>query len=88
MKTVMMECGHTANAQDKDGNPVCVICFGIAPGAMEVKQEQVDLAGRIAKCLYRYNCRNTQPSSLNLAFFEHKPQEDFDGYYCGCEGWD
>lgn len=27
-------------------------------------------------------------SSWDLAFFQHKPNEEYDEYYCGCYGWD
>jgi hypothetical protein len=27
-------------------------------------------------------------SSIDLPFFEHKPNEPHDVYYCGCFGWD
>jgi len=28
------------------------------------------------------------PSDFGLAFFEHKPNEKQDKFYCGCHGWD
>ena len=28
------------------------------------------------------------PSSPNLPFFEHRPNEPMDRYYCGCFGWE
>ena len=28
------------------------------------------------------------PSSPDLPFFEHKPTQPHDEYYCGCFGWD
>lgn len=27
------------------------------------------------------------PSSWDLPFFSHKPDEEYDEYYCGCLGW-
>ena len=33
-------------------------------------------------------CTCEQPSSAKLPFFEHKPSENFDKFYCGCHGWD
>ena len=80
----MMKCGHAANSTDGEGKPVCVICFGLKPGAAEVADEP-DLEGREAKCTY---CSNKCPSSTNLAFFEHRPDRPSDSYYCGCFGWD
>jgi len=80
----MMKCGHAANAEDGRGNPVCAICIGIVKGANEVV-EQPNLDGRKAVCSY---CGKEVQSETKLAFFEHLPAEKFDGYYCGCRGWD
>ena len=33
-------------------------------------------------------CLCERPSTDNLAFFEHRPSEPHDRYYCGCWGWD
>ena len=77
-----MQCGHTANAH-QDGKPVCVICIGIDAGATIVA-EKPDLTGRKAKCI----CGAEVDSSYDLAFFEHRPDQEHDGYYCGCMGWD
>lgn len=78
--------------------PSCVIhdCIEIA--------ETPNLTGRIAKCAYKgcktnsrrsthYGAytedgRSEAPSSLDLPFFEHRPTEPFDRFYCGCNGWD
>jgi hypothetical protein len=32
--------------------------------------------------------RSFAPSSPNLPFFEHKPDQPHDTFYCGCLGWD
>ena len=84
MDKPMMGCGHSANATDAAGHPVCVICYGIVKGATEVVGRPV-LEGRRAKCPY---CKGTTPSSTELPFFEHCPSKEFDSYYCGCRGWD
>ena len=81
----MMKCGHAANAKKPDGSPVCVICIGIKPEAEQVADEPPKLDGRTAKCAY---CKSTVPSDTRLAFFEHKPEQPQDRYYCGCHGWD
>lgn len=82
--STLMKCGHSANATTQDGAPVCVICLGIVPGADEVDENPPDLEGRTARCVY---CRKERPSAINLAFFEHLPEHDYDRYYCGCYGW-
>ena len=83
----LMQCGHTANAH-QDGKPVCVICIGIDAGATVIV-EKPDLTGRKARCsYYGSKCQNERGSDYNLAFFEHRPNQEHDGYYCGCWGWD
>jgi len=76
-----MKCGHTANATDEVGNPMCVIC-------ME-KEEDVspELKGRMARCGY---CGKTMPSNeaQNQAFFHYERGRSTDSYYDGCKGWD
>ena len=81
----MMQCGHAANAKDNQGNPCCVICAGINPGAKTIATDLPDLDGRKAKC--GYGCGSTRDSSTDLAFFEHRPDRECDKYYCGCQGW-
>ena len=81
---MMMKCGHTANAKKDDGSPVCVICYGIVPGADEVDDNPLDLTGRVAEC----TCNRRTASDINLSFLEHTPVIEFDRYYCGCRGWD
>jgi len=81
---VMMKCGHTAQAVDREGNPHCVICYGIHPGA-SVVESPPNLSGRFAVC---YMCKQEKPSSVKLPFFEYTPAKDKDRFYCGCRGWD
>ena len=33
-------------------------------------------------------CRAEISSDTSLPFFKHKPNEEFDMFYCGCHGWD
>lgn len=103
MDLPLMKCGHTAQAIDSNNNPVCVICFG-SPEALEVQTEMPDLTGRVARCSYYGStpsgrnhsgpckrgepCHCEKPSSPDLAFFEYRPAEDTDRFYCGCWGWD
>jgi hypothetical protein len=103
MATPMMKCGHSANAimgTGVDAKPVCIICYGIRPGATEL-DESVNVDGREARCSYiapgKHGCNQGKfangfhgivPSSPELPFFEHRPQEQYDLYYCGCFGWD
>ncbi len=79
----MMKCGHAANAKNAQGDPVCVICIGIVPGADIIDDTSLDLAERKARCF----CGRERPSSPALAFFEHRPNREYDVYYCGCRGW-
>jgi len=86
----MMRCGHAANATN-EGKPCCCICSGLSGDDWKVTCDEPDLSGRVAKCAYNNTvgmCKSTAPSSTELAFFEHKPDCEFDRYYCGCLGWD
>jgi hypothetical protein len=65
----LMKCGHTANAIDADGNPVCAICIGINPGATKIDTKKPSLDGRTARCS---SCGRTTPSSYGLPFFEYQ----------------
>jgi len=82
MKQPMMKCGHRANATSND-KPCCVICSGINSGYNEIDTEP-DLSNRKCKCSY---CKKVIPSTKAIAFFEHKPDEEFDKHYDGCQGW-
>jgi len=52
MTKPLMKCGHAANAKDKDGNPVCVICFDGRGSDAAIVAEMPDLTGRLARCAY------------------------------------
>lgn len=83
-----MKCGHTANARTSEGDPCCVICAGLKPEALIIDHEvhgTEGLEGRKARCPY---CKKTTDSRWELAFFEHKPESEYDEYYDGCFGWD
>lgn len=65
---VLMKCGHSANARDEKGNPVCAICLGVGTGATEVAPESPNLTGSKARCAC--NCGKEEDSSVDLAFVE------------------
>ena len=79
----LMGCGHAANGRTNTGDPVCVICYGIVDGATEVVPSP-NLEGRVARCS---DCKGEVTSDLSLAFFEYRPDDSWDCYYCGCRGW-
>lgn len=81
----LMLCGHTANATTGTGQPACAICAGLTEDATRVDPDQPELAGRHARCP---DCKTVVPSGLNLAFFQHRPDSEFDSHYDGCRGWD
>lgn len=80
---VLMKCGHASQAE-VCGDPVCTICFGITPEAIQIEENHPE-EGREAKCSL---CGKIAKSSLDLAFFEYRPDDETDSYYCGCIGWD
>lgn len=88
MSTVMMKCGHAANAKTQiDGKwvPSCAICSGTKEGAHIVDDTPPDLTGRKANCSYGKHA--IVDSSPDLAFFEHRADRETDIYYCGCYGF-
>lgn len=86
--TTMMKCGCAANGTNSKGEPVCVVHAALTPDA-EVPVLAPDLEGRHARCgYYGGKCKSERPSSLALAFFQHRPAAPFDLYYCGCYGWE
>lgn len=84
----LMSCGHIAQSMDSSGNPTCIICFP-NPKSIIVKRKLINmtdgLEGRKAKCAW---CNKKTDSRWDLAFFEYKPDKEYDEYYCGCGGWD
>lgn len=82
---VMMKCGHTANAKDEKGNPVCAICYRENKDAVIVNEKQPNLMGRKARC---WQCGDIAPSNYLLPFFKYNENGEKDSYYCGCRGWD
>lgn len=80
---VFLKCGCVAHAERilADGLrvPSCIVHDCDEPAPMP------NIEGRKAKCVYG---GAEVPSSFDLAFFEYKPSENFDRYYCGCYGWD
>ena len=84
MGEVMMKCGHAANATH-NGKPVCAIYFGLTPDAEIVAGTAPDLTGRKARCNY---CGEIVDSKASLPFFEYRPEQEYDSFYCGCWGWD
>lgn len=78
----MMECGHASNATFK-GGPACAIC-GCTTPLCEVSGSD-GLEGRRARCS---DCSRETDSRWELPFFEHRSEQPFDRYYCGCRGWD
>lgn len=81
---IMMKCGHSANAVNEHGKPSCAICAGLTPNADIVDDTPLDLSKRKAKCS---DCGTIKQSSTDLAFFGHKPDREYDSFYCGCRGW-
>ncbi len=81
----LMKCGHAANVTS-NGKPACAICF-----CTEIAEKQPNLEGRKAKCCYCGKIANSNGEGSGykeLPFFEYKPNEEYDSYYCGCKGWD
>ncbi len=83
----LMKCGHIANAKNETGDPICGIC-----DCTEIVSECSGTKGledRRALCCQHKGVVNTPVQSRwELPFFEYRPNEKYDTYYCGCYGWD
>ncbi len=79
----LMDCGHIAQASDRKGKPVCVMCIGKKEGATVVS-EVTDLSQRKSRCTH---CGEISHTDTELPGFRHRQEREFDDYYCGCRGW-
>lgn len=96
-KIILMKCGHVARAYHSvTKKPFCPVCLCDAE-----MSEMPNLANRTARCynfgheviskISRYSrfvCNTECASDLNLPFFKYQPDNKYDQFYCGCEGWD
>lgn len=80
---IILKCGHKPNATNGAGEPCCAICAP-SPESREIDRV-VDLKDRKCKCSL---CKKVVPSNEHIAFFEYKPDDEFDSHYDGCMGWD
>ncbi len=81
---IPMKCGCAASGTvSVSGGPSLVSCC--IHSCTEVMDEKPSLEGRTAVCAYG---GREVPSSWDLAFFQYRPNEKHDQYYCGCYGWD
>lgn len=76
-----MKCGHNADAVTGDGRRCCSKCYRTNPLALQVSEIQPILIGRKACC---QDCNLVTESSIDLAFFEYRPGEQKDLFFCGC----
>ena len=85
----LMNCGHVAQGYDSWMYPVCVCCAGNGSDDYKTIAKVVHgtggIEGRSAKCS---ECGKVEESRWKLPFFKRRPDDEFDGYYCGCRGWD
>lgn len=99
----MMMCGHTANATTA-GEPCCAVCLGPASRTInpnykppaEGRMMRCSYASR-PEHAERHpgggsergrTFESVRPSNPQAAFFEARPDEAEDRFYCGCWGWD
>ena len=80
--SIFLVCGCVSCAfiiKDGEKVPCCVIHNCTTPSDIEP-----DLTERKARCSYGHKTIDSDPG---LAFFIHRPDKEFDEYYCGCYGW-
>jgi len=85
---ILLKCGCVASALrtatgGKKHDPPIPCCS--VHDCIEPAEKMPDLTGRKARCAYG---GSEVDSNYNLAFFEYRPDEEYDRYYCGCYGWD
>lgn len=73
---MIMKCG-CAPQGISEGRPICIVHSEVNA------TDGVDLTGRRAFCVY---CKKPVESSDSLPFFEYRPIEANDRYYCFCRG--
>lgn len=92
MTHYLLKCGHVSNAERINDNgtktPWCVICN--CGEIVKTVEDNEGLKDRKAKCSHhKFGCDGgITDSKWNLPFFEYKPTELYDSYYCGCWGWE
>ncbi len=84
------DCNEVADEEpDLSGRTArCSICDCIETNASACKRSRA--AGGIEACygvVPEGKRRSEAPSSLDLPFFEHRPNEEYDRFFCGCMGW-
>ena len=87
-ETKMMKCGGAGNAMTwKDGKPIpcCSRHHWHTEDAITIDDNPPSLENRMASCT---DCHILTSSNLHLAFFHYMVGQEFDEYYCGCQGWD
>ena len=82
--SILMECGHSSNAKNSEGLPVCPTCKGVHDGWDKPSDYIPDLDGRMMRC---GQCGRERESSLGGAFFHYQADMAHDIFYCGCRGW-
>ena len=103
-KYPMMKCGCRANAytyKDEVQIPSCAIhlCTEIDKTLPDLsnRKARCHYYGTIPKgrnhesnygCKRGEKCLCERLSTDSLPFFQHKPDNPFDEFYCGCWGWD
>jgi len=102
MEKKFLKCGCAAAGSHRNehdglpkGHPSCMVhdCCEVVAAP--------NLIGRTARCAYfgketrRSECSKCGlvctcecASTIELAFFKHDPEKQFDEFYCGCHSWD
>lgn len=79
-----MKCGHSPNSTifiNGEWRAYCAICdcdevVPITDSDTKNKEMKCSCCGRIL------------PSNNQAAFFKFEPNQKYDSFYCGCQGWD
>ncbi len=79
---VVHDCGETVETPNLSGRRARCTYYGMA-----VKDGMCN-GNSCRVCKVGENCKCERDSSLDLWFFEIKPEKEFDVFYCACQGAD
>ena len=78
--TVLMDCGHVADAKTADGEVYCSACFGET--ILAFKPREIPNVWRWARCMDCGVLAEAEP--MSMMFYQYRDEEECDLFACGC----
>lgn len=89
---LVLVCGCSPTTTTADGRPRCVIhdCDEPAPVAptLALRTARCRCFGQRRPWPKTGRCDAERQSAHDLPFFQYRPTDERDAFYCGCQGWD